>query len=157
MSDGHELLEMVHILSASVLFGSGAAIAFFMYMGWRSGDAAGFSLASKHVVLADWVFTTTAVIVQPISGYILAQASGWPLDSPWLLVAYGLYIFIGLCWLPVVWIQLKVRKQVKRAAEEDGPIPDQVNKLMQIWFILGWPAFIALIAIFYLMIAKPSF
>jgi len=157
MSDGHEFLEMIHILSASVLFGSGAAIAFFMFMGWRSGDTAGFSLASKHVVLADWVFTTTAVIVQPISGIALAHASGWPLSSPWLLVAYGLYIFIGLCWLPVVWIQLKVRKLVNAAREENGPIPEQVNKLMRIWFILGWPAFMALIGIFYLMIAKPSF
>ncbi|WP_339746670.1 DUF2269 domain-containing protein [uncultured Maricaulis sp.] len=150
------ILKTLHILSAGVLFGSGAAIAFFMLMAWRSGDAPGFALASKHVVLADWIFTTTAVIAQPLTGIALAQLAGWPLTAPWLLMSYGLYIFIGICWLPVVWIQLRVRRLMGEAVTAGEPVPDRVHRLMRIWFALGWPAFAALIAIFVLMVSRPQ-
>lgn len=154
--EAYLLLKTVHILSASVLFGSGAAIAFFMLMAWRSGDAPGFALAAKHVVLADWVFTTTAVIAQPLTGIALAHLVGWPLDAPWLLVSYGLYIFIGACWLPVVWIQYKVRSLMTDAAAAGDAVPARVHRLMRIWFALGWPAFAGVIAIFVLMVARPQ-
>jgi uncharacterized membrane protein len=157
MIDWHGVLELIHILSASVLFGSGAAIAFFMLMAWRSGDVLGFALAAKHVVIADWLFTSTAVIVQPISGIGLALTAGYPLISPWLLTTYGLYVFIGACWLPVVWIQLKVRDLAQDAADRGEPIPARAHKLMRVWFLLGWPAFLALIGIFALMVFKPAF
>ena len=149
-------VKTAHIMSASVLFGSGAAIAFFMLMAWRSGDAPGFALAAKHVVLADWVFTTTAVIAQPLSGIALAHLAGWPLTAPWLLASYALYIFIGVCWLPVVWIQYKVRNLMTDAVAAGQDVPDRVHRLMRIWFALGWPAFAALIAIFGLMVARPA-
>lgn len=149
-------VKTAHIMSASVLFGSGAAIAFFMLMAWRSGDAPGFALAAKHVVLADWVFTTTAVIAQPLSGIALAHLAGWPLTAPWLLASYALYIFIGICWLPVVWIQYKVRNLMTDAVAAGQDVPDRVHRLMRIWFALGWPAFAALIAIFGLMVARPQ-
>ena len=148
--------KIAHILSSGVLFGSGAAIAFFLLMAWRSGDASGFALAAKHVVLADWVFTTTAVIAQPLTGVALAHLAGWPLTAPWLLISYGLYIFIGACWLPVVWIQLEVRRLMAAAVAAGEAVPDRVHRLMRIWFVLGWPAFIALIAIFGLMVARPG-
>ena len=150
----YPVLRLVHILSASVLFGSGAAIAFFMLMAWRSGDRAGFALTARHVVLADWLFTASAVIVQPLSGIALAHVAGWPLTAPWLLASYALYALIGACWLPVVWIQYRVRDRLM--ASEDGAVPAEVHRLMRIWFLLGWPAFIALIAIVLLMIAKPQ-
>tara|TARA_R110002073_G_scaffold245594_1_gene408318 strand:- start:4204 stop:4677 length:474 start_codon:yes stop_codon:yes gene_type:complete len=149
-------VKTAHIMSASVLFGSGAAIAFFMLMAWRSGDAPGFALAAKHVVLADWVFTTTAVIAQPLTGIALAHLAGWPLTAPWLLASYALYIFIGVCWLPVVWIQYKVRNLMTDAVAVGQDVPDRVHRLMRIWFALGWPAFAALIAIFGLMVARPA-
>jgi len=149
-------VKTAHIMSASVLFGSGAAIAFFMLMAWRSGDAPGFALAAKHVVLADWVFTTTAVIAQPLTGIALAHLAGWPLTAPWLLASYALYIFIGVCWLPVVWIQYKVRNLMTDAVAAGQDVPDRVHRLMRIWFALGWPAFVALIAIFGLMVARPA-
>ena len=101
--DLYVLARLVHILSACVLFGSGAAIAFFMLMAWRSGGRAGFALVARHVVLADWLFTASAVVIQPLSGIALAHLAGWPLTAPWLLASYGLYGFIGACWLPVVW------------------------------------------------------
>lgn len=149
------LARLVHILSACVLFGSGAAIAFFMLMAWRSGERGGFALAARHVVLADWLFTASAVVIQPLSGIALAHLAGWPLTAPWLLASYGLYGFIGACWLPVVWIQYRVRDRL--AAAQGEAVPTQVHRLMRIWFVLGWPAFAALIGIFVLMITKPGF
>ena len=149
----YPVLRLVHILGAAVLFGSGAAIAFFMLMAWRSGERAGFALVARHVVLADWVFTASAGVLQPLSGLALAHLAGWPLSSPWLLASIGLYLFIGACWLPVVWIQMRVKRCL---AETDGPdVPDDVHRLMRIWFELGWPAFAALLAILWLMITKP--
>ncbi|RKR00081.1 DUF2269 family protein [Maricaulis maris] len=150
----YPVLRLVHILGAAVLFGSGAAIAFFMLMAWRSGDRAAFAMVARHVVLADWVFTASAVILQPISGLALAHLAGWSLTVPWLVASVALYLFIGACWLPVVWIQMRVKA---RLAETSGPdIPADVHRLMRIWFALGWPAFAALIAILWLMITKPG-
>lgn len=148
-----DLLELVHTLSAGVLFGSGAAIAFFMLMGWRSGNLSDFYFAARFTVVADWLFTATAVIVQPVSGLALALTAGYPLTAPWLLASYVLYIFIGACWLPVVWIQLQVKRDLACA---EAAISPRVQRLMRVWFLLGWPAFIALIGIFVLMIAKPG-
>ncbi|GLK50828.1 DUF2269 family protein [Maricaulis virginensis] len=153
--DLYVIARLVHILSACVLFGSGAAIAFFMLMAWRSGGRAGFALVARHVVLADWLFTASAVVIQPLSGIALAHLAGWPLTAPWLLASYGLYGFIGACWLPVVWIQYRVRDRL--VAEEGEAAPPEVHRLMRIWFVLGWPAFAALIGIFVLMITKPGF
>jgi len=152
--DLYVIARLVHILSACVLFGSGAAIAFFMLMAWRSGERAGFALAARHVVLADWLFTASAVVIQPLSGIALAHLAGWPLTAPWLLASYGLYGFIGACWLPVVWIQYRVRDRL--AAAEGETVPLEVHRLMRIWFVLGWPAFAALIGIFVLMVTKPA-
>ena len=137
-----------------MLFGSGAAIAFFMLMAWRSGDRAGFALVARHVVLADWVFTASAVVLQPVSGLALAQVAGWPLTAPWLVASIALYLFIGACWLPVVWIQMRVKRRLAETPGRD--IPADVNRLMRIWFGLGWPAFAALIALVWLMITKPG-
>jgi uncharacterized membrane protein len=148
------VLRLVHILGAAVLFGSGSAIAFFMLMAWRSGDRAAFALVARHVVLADWVFTASAVIAQPLSGLALAHVAGWSLTAPWLMASVALYLFIGACWLPVVWIQMRVKQRLAETTGAD--IPDDVHRLMRVWFALGWPAFAALIAIVWLMITKPG-
>jgi uncharacterized membrane protein len=150
------LAKLIHILSAAVLFGSGAAIAFFMFVAWRSRDVAGFAMTARHVVLADWLFTTSAVIIQPLSGIALSHLAGWPLDASWLLVTYALYALVGICWLPVVWIQLRVRKLAEQANAAGTSLPDEAHRLMRIWFVLGFPAFIGVIAIYVLMIAKPA-
>ena len=157
MIDLYLALKLVHILSAGVLFGSGAAIAFFMFAAWRSGDVPGFALAARHTVLADWLFTSSAVILQPLSGVALALHVGYPLTSGWLVATYLLYLFIGACWLPVVWIQIQVRTLAAEAAASGAPLPERAHRLMRIWFLLGWPAFLALIGIFILMIARPAF
>lgn len=157
MSAAYAALKLAHILGATVLFGTGLGIAFFMVMAWRSRDLAGFALAARHVVIADVVFTAVAVVAQPITGLMLARVGGWPLDAPWLLWSYGLYIFTGACWLPVVWIQARVAKRLRAAvAAGADATPDDVDRLMRIWFALGWPAFFAVVAILALMIAKPA-
>lgn len=156
MSMAFILAKLIHILSAAVLFGSGAAIAFFMFVAWRSKDVSGFAMTARHVVLADWLFTASAVVIQPLSGIALSHLAGWPLDTGWLLVSYALYALVGICWLPVVWIQLRVRKLAEAASAAGTPLPDEAHRLMRIWFVLGFPAFIGVLAIYVLMIAKPA-
>lgn len=145
------LVKLIHILGASVLFGAGAAIAYFMLMAWRSGDHKAFAMTADHVVKADFLFTASAVILQPLSGALLIHLTGRSFAEPWLAASYALYLFIGVCWLPVVWIQLRVRQLLMRSDGDSA----QVERLMRIWFCLGWPAFIAVLAIFILMVVKP--
>ncbi|MBL1430169.1 MAG: DUF2269 domain-containing protein [Robiginitomaculum sp.] len=149
------LVKLIHILSAAVLFGTGAGIAFFMFMAWRNADPVGFLWVSRHVVIADFLFTTTAVIVQPISGFALIILGGHDPLAPWLLISYGLFIMVGICWLPVVAIQMKVRNLAGLAAGGDSQAQQQIQSLMRRWFMLGWPAFIGVIGIYLLMVIKP--
>jgi uncharacterized membrane protein len=155
--DLYVIARLVHILSACVLFGSGAAIAFFMLMAWRSGGRAGFALVARHVVLADWLFTASAVVIQPLSGIALAHLAGWPLTAPWLLASYGLYGFIGACWLPVVGIQIRIRDMARQAVLVGQPrLPQRVMELYRIWFALGFPAFAGVLGILWLMLTTPE-
>jgi len=149
------LVKLIHILSAAVLFGTGAGIAFFMLMAWRNKDRALLAMTAKHVVWADFLFTATAVVVQPISGIGLIVLVGRDPFSLWLISSYGLFVLVGVCWLPVVWIQDKVRQLAKRSANGDLYAEAQIDPLMRLWFILGWPAFAGVIGIYLLMIVKP--
>jgi uncharacterized membrane protein len=136
-------LKIIHILSGAVLFGTGAGIAFFMLRAHATRDARTVAEVGRIVVLADFVFTTSAVVVQPI--------------SPWLLAAYGLYVFVGVCWLPVVWIQYRMMKLAEQAAGQGAALPSAYHRLFRWWFALGWPAFAGVLAIYWLMVAKPTF
>jgi uncharacterized membrane protein len=149
------ILKTVHVLSGAVLFGTGLGIAFFMLMAHRTGEARTIARVGRMVALADLVFTATAVVVEPISGVLLARAERFRLDEHWFVAAYALYGLVGACWLPVVWIQLRM---VKLAEAASGPgLPAAYHRLFRIWFMLGWPAFAGVVAIYALMIAKPSF
>jgi uncharacterized membrane protein len=150
-------LKLIHVLGATVLFGTGLGIAFFMWMAHRSRDAAVIAHTASVVVVADAVFTATAVIVQPISGAFLAQAIGYSLWESWIVASLGLYVLVGACWLPVVWIQAKMRDLARQAATDRTDLPARYHQLFRIWFVLGWPAFLGVIAIFVLMIVKPVF
>jgi uncharacterized membrane protein len=152
----YPLLLWAHIIGASVLLGTGAGIAFFMLMAHRSGDPRAIAHVAGTVVIADFLFTTSAVIVQPISGGLLAYTQGWPMTTPWILAALGLYALTGICWLPVVWIQLRLRDLARAAAAGGAPLPVAYHRLFRIWFALGFPAFACVLAIFWLMIAKPA-
>ena len=154
--DTYALLKTVHIVSASVLLGTGAGIAFFMWMAHRSGNVATIAGVSRLVVIADACFTAPAVVVQFASGYALARVAGFPLDTPWLLSAIVLFFFVGACWLPVVWLQARARDLAVEADRTGSPLPARYHRYMKWWFALGWPAFSAVLAIVYLMVKKPA-
>jgi len=148
-------LKLIHILGSAVLFGTGLGIAFFMFMAHRSGDAAAVAHTARTVVIADAMFTATAVVIQPLTGWGLMAMTGVPITAFWIRAALVLYIFVGLCWLPVVWIQLRMRDMAAEAARKRKALPALYHRYFQIWFWLGWPAFIGVIAIFALMLWKP--
>jgi uncharacterized membrane protein len=152
-----DLLRWLHGIGATVLLGTGAGIAFFMLMAHRTRQPALVAHVAGTVVVADLLFTATAVIAQPLTGLGLARLIGWPLTEGWLLVSLALYVLTGLFWLPVVWIQLRMRDLARAAAREGLPLPGQYHRLFRIWFACGIPAFLAVLAILWLMLAKPSF
>ena len=151
-----ELLRWLHLIGASVLFGTGAGIAFFMVAAHRTGDPKTVAHTASVVVVADWLFTASAVLLQPITGILLAQAVGWPLDEPWILASVGLYVVAGGFWLPVVWMQVRMRDLAREAAAADTPLPSAYYRLFRVWFLFGIPAFAAVLTIFWLMISKPQ-
>jgi uncharacterized membrane protein len=151
-----DLLRWVHVIGAAVLFGTGIGIAFFMLIAHRTRDPALIAHVAATVVLADAVFTATAVVLQPITGFALAALVGWPLTEGWLLLSLTLYVFTGCFWLPVVWIQLRMRDMARVACAAGEPLPERYDRLFRIWFLCGWPAFAAVLAILWLMTAKPA-
>src|SRR5690606_19617841 len=118
-------------------------------------DPVAVAAVSRIVVLADYVFTATAVVVQPITGLMLIHMQGWSLTEPWLVAAYGLYVLTGACWLPVVWLQLKMKRLAEAAAAAGEALPPAYHRSFRLWFLLGWPAFASVLGIYALMIAKP--
>jgi uncharacterized membrane protein len=150
------LLKFLHVIGATVLLGTGAGIAFFMLMAHRTGDAATVAATARIVVAADYVFTATAVVAQPITGILLAQAVGYPLTEGWILASIALYLFTGAFWLPVVWMQARMRDLASAAAASGAPLPPLYHRFYRWWFAFGFPAFFAVLAIFWLMIARPE-
>lgn len=151
------LLKLLHILGAAVLFGTGMGIAFFMLMAHRGGDIAVIAGTARIVVIADFLFTATAAVLQPLTGFALAHFAGYDLSEGWIAASMGLYVFIGLFWMPVVWLQIEIRNMATSAAEMKTALPPRYFRFMRIWFWCGWPAFISIVAIFYLMLNKPEF
>lgn len=151
------LLKLVHVLSAAVLFGTGAGIAFFMVRARSTRDPAVAAAVGRMVVQADFLFTATAVVVQPLSGLALMRLQGYAPGEPWLLASSGLYVLVGACWLPVVWIQQRLVRLAAAAAAAGEPLPPAYDRLYRIWFALGWPAFAGVIGIYVLMLSRPAF
>jgi uncharacterized membrane protein len=149
-------LKLVHVIGACVLFGTGLGIAFFLWMAHRTADPGTVASTARIVVIADAVFTAAAVILQPLTGTALAHVMGYSLREPWIVASIGLYLFVGACWLPVLWMQIRLRDLACAAHDAGLPLPAQYHRLVRIWFMLGWPAFAGVIAIFALMIGKPS-
>jgi uncharacterized membrane protein len=148
-------VKWLHVLSSTLLFGTGLGIAFFMWRAHRRGDPALVAGTARNVVLADTVFTAPAVVVQVASGLWLAHALGMPLSVYWLRTALMLFVVVGACWLPVLWLQLRARDLAVTAAAQGTALPAGYHRVMRWWFWLGWPAFAAVMAIFWLMVFKP--
>jgi uncharacterized membrane protein len=151
-----EFIRLAHVIGATVLLGTGAGIAFFMVVARQTENPVLIAHVSGTVVIADTLFTATAAIFQPITGYLLAKSIGWPLTEGWVFLSLMLYVFTGLFWLPVVWIQIRLRDIARLAATDNTPLPPQWFRLYRIWFACGFPAFFAVIGIFWLMLMKPD-
>ncbi len=149
-------LRSIHILSAILLFGTGLGSAFYKYFTDRTGIVSAIAETNRLVVAADWLFTTPTVIIQPITGYLMMRYIGWPIDTSWLIVATGLYLLAGACWLPVVWLQIKMRDMSREAVAHNHPLPPHYHRMLRFWFWLGVPAFTAMIATVLLMVFKPT-
>lgn len=151
------ILRWLHVIGATVLLGTGAGIAFFMVMAHRTKNAAIVAHTASAVVIADFIFTASAVVLQPITGALLAQAVGYWMNEGWILASLGLYVVTGAFWIPVVFMQKKMRDLARKAAAENANLPAEYFTLYRRWFAFGFPAFFAVLAIIWLMIARPSF
>lgn len=150
------LLKWIHILSATILFGTGIGSAFYMFMANQRKDIAGIYFAVRHVVIADWVFTTPAVIFQLLTGLALVRVAGYDYSDFWVSWGLALYFFAGACWLPVVWLQIKMRDMAKAALETGEPLPPLYWRYDRWWVGLGCLAFPAIVIVYYLMVFRPS-
>jgi uncharacterized membrane protein len=151
------VLKFVHVIGASVLLGTGAGIAFFMLLAHRSGETTVVAGVARIVVIADFLFTATAVVLQPLTGVWLAIHAGYPLTEGWILLSILLYLVTGAFWLPVVWMQMRMRDLAMAAVRAGGALPEDYRRLFRWWFAFGFPAFASVLAIFWLMIQRPSF
>lgn len=149
-------LKYLHILSMVLLFGTGLGSAFYKWMADRSQNLEHMAIVNRHVVIADWVFTTPTVIFQPISGLFLAYLAGIPLTTFWLSASLALYILAGVCWIPVVWLQIRMSKLANAAIKNKQPLTDDYWRYARIWFWLGVPAFISMVLVVFLMVFKTN-
>lgn len=149
------VVKWVHVVSSTILFGTGIGSAFYMLMASLKRDPRVVHATVRHVVLADWMFTTPSVIVQPLTGFWLVHLAGFPWTSRWIVWSIVLYFVAGACWLPVVWMQIRMRDMARVAVEEGTPLPERYFRYLKVWVALGIPAFFALVVVFYLMVAKP--
>lgn len=149
------LLKYLHVLGAAVLLGTGAGIAFFMLLAHRTRDAATIAAVGRMVVVADFVFTATAVVAQPVTGVVLIWYLGYPLGQDWIVLSILLYLVTGAFWLPVVWMQMEMHRLARAAVLQNAPLPRRYYSIFRLWFAFGFPAFGAVLAIFWLMITRP--
>jgi len=150
------LIKWLHVLSSTVLFGTGLGTAFFMWAAHLTANPRTIADVARIVVRADWMFTATSGVVQPATGLMLVHGYGYDLTSPWLLWTYGLYALAFACWLPVVKLQMEMRDLAARAVAEGAALPPRYFRAARLWFVLGWPAFMGLLAVFWLMLARPG-
>jgi uncharacterized membrane protein len=150
------LVKFVHVFSSTLLFGTGLGSAFYMFFTNRSRDVRAIAVVTRRVVWADWLFTTPTAIIQPATGLYLVHLAGMPLSLRWVAWSIALYVLAGACWLPVVWIQIRMARMADAAARQGRDLPPLFWRYHAIWTSLGVPAFIAFVVIFYLMVVKPA-
>ena len=154
--DAYSLVKTLHIISATIVFGTGVGIASFLFFGHRSAVPAERAFAARMTVRADFLFTLPAVIVQPLSGAWLVVHGGFPWNDDWLLATYALYALAAACWIPVVAIQIRMKAMLEAHARGGAFDEARYRRLFHWWFALGWPAFGGLIIVFWLMVTKPA-
>ena len=149
------IVKWLHILSSTLLFGTGLGSAFYMFFTSRTRDARVIAVVVRYVVIADWLFTTPTIVLQPLTGLYLLHLTGTPLTTPWILWSIALYLLAGAAWLPVVWMQMRMRDYAAHASQTGTALPARYWQYLRAWVALGVVAFGALVAVFYLMVVKP--
>jgi uncharacterized membrane protein len=149
------IVKWLHILSSTLLFGTGLGSAYYMFFANRYHDPHVAAVVARYVVWADWLFTAPTIIFQPLSGLYLASLAGFPVTSGWIGWSFVLYFLAGACWLPVVWIQIRMRDMAEAAYRQGQDLPPLYRRYARLWVSLGIPAFIAMVVVFYLMVVKP--
>ncbi|MGY8525577.1 DUF2269 family protein [Paracidovorax citrulli] len=149
-------LKWIHVVASTLLFGTGVGSAFYLLAATLTRDTHAVAVTSRHVVIADWLFTTSTAILQPLTGYMLVRTANFPWQADWLKFSVILYVIAIACWLPVVWLQMRMRNVAAAAAGTGAPLPPAYWRYFRWWFILGVPALFAFLAIFWLMVAKPA-
>lgn len=147
-------LKYLHILSMVMLFGTGLGSAFYKWMADRSGNVAHIAVTNRHVVLVDWIFTTPTIIFQPVSGLWMVYLLGIPFSTQWVAISLALYLMAGACWVPVVWLQIRMRKLADAALHSNAALTEQYWRYARLWFWLGMPAFVAMLLVVLLMVFK---
>lgn len=151
----YQFAKWLHVLSSTVLFGTGIGSAFYLLTAVLSRDTRVVAHVSLWVVRADWLFTGTTALLQPVTGWWMMHLAGMPMSTPWIAWSFGLYAIAMACWLPVVWLQIRMRDLSLQASEARQPLASAFWTCFRWWFALGIPAFAAFVLVFWLMIAKP--
>lgn len=152
----YQLLKVIHIISSTVLFGLGWGSAFYKYRADQEGDLRAMIFANRNVVLADWIFITPSVIIQPITGVLMMWMAGYRFSDLWILLSLGLYILAGLCWIAAVYLQIRMRNLASDALRKGTTLPPVYTRFSRIWFWLGVGGFLSVVVIFFLMVFKPG-
>ena len=150
------LIKWLHILSSTLLFGTGIGSAFYLLCTSLTRDLRAIAVVAKIVVIADWLFTATTAVIQPLTGFYMMHLVDMPLNSSWIVWSIALYVLAIACWLPVVWLQMRLRDVAQHALQTGQTLPPLYWKYFRLWVVLGIPAFFAFVAIFYLMVVKPQ-
>jgi uncharacterized membrane protein len=148
-------VKLIHILSSTILFGTGIGTALNLYMANRTKDIYLIAKTTRYVVWVDWVFTGTSGFIQPATGLWMVYLNGYPFTTFWVWSSILGYLIAAFCWFPVVYLQIKMRDFAANALQNKLSLPQIYHRYYRYWFILGWPAFISLIIVFYLMTNKP--
>jgi uncharacterized membrane protein len=149
------VVKWLHVLSSTLLFGTGIGTAFYLFFISRTRDPHAAAVVAQYVVIADWLFTATTIVFQPLSGFWLAHRMGYPLGSRWIVWSTGLFILAAACWLPVIWLQVRLRDIARQAAADGTELPRVYWSTLGWWTALGVPALFCFLAVFYLMVARP--
>jgi|SRR3954449_1569053 uncharacterized membrane protein len=149
-------VKWLHILSSTLLFGTGIGTAFYLFLATLTKNPLIVATVGKHVVTADWLFTATTIIIQPVTGFYLIHLAGIPLTSSWIVWSISLYLLMAACWIPVVWLQIRMQRLAADANEKNMRLPVLYWRYFRMWVTLGIPALVAILIIFYLMVAKPA-
>ena len=150
------IVKWLHVLSSTLLFGTGIGSAWYLLFAVISKNVQAIAVVTRILVIADWLFTGVTMIAQPATGFYLIHLAGFPMQTPWIKWSVVLFVIALLCWLPVVWLQMKMRDIAAEAMQQAAPLSAQFWRYFRAWVVLGIPAFFAFIAVFYLMVVKPA-